>query len=140
MNCTFTDALGRTWDLTLNLAVIKRVKKETELDLGSVSPELFTAMGNDVYRVVDALACILSAQIESANLTEDDFAAGLTGATIRAATDSLLQAMIEFLPPKNGAVLRKMAEKMGTVEDELLARASAKIDALNVDEIFGAVA
>lgn len=133
----FTDRKGREWDLSLDLAIVRRVEKETGINLGIADESLFRTLAADLFALGGLLYSILKPQIEARKLSEDDFAAGLAGEALESAACALVEAMTDFFPPKKAAVMKAATAKLSAMTDAALTRATARIEALTDADVFG---
>ncbi len=104
---TFTDSLGRTWSVVVNVATIKRVRNLCNVDLASIvefeqdskpSMNLFEKLSSDPVLLVDVLYAVCKPECEQKNVSDEDFGASMDGDSIEQATDALLEGIIDFFP------------------------------------------
>lgn len=104
---TFTDSLGRTWSVVVNVATIKRVRNLCNVDLASIvefeqdskpSMNLFEKLSSDPVLLVDVLYAVCKPECEQKNVSDEDFGASMGGDSIEQATDALLEGIIDFFP------------------------------------------
>jgi len=95
----FSDARGRTWQLDVNIAAIKRVKGLLGIDLlalGEGEPPLMTCLGTDVVLLCDIIFALLKPQADGANVSDEDFGAALGGEAIFAAQEAFYEELTAF--------------------------------------------
>lgn len=129
--------MGRTWSLALNIGVVRRVESLTGINLAVADANTFSALADDVFKFVDVLCAIVRPQLESAGVSDDSFAEGLAGQALEDASNAMLAALVDFFPPKRSAVVTHAFDKLKAMEDAAISRATAAIDALTPDSVFG---
>ena len=85
---TFTDTVGRTWALTLNLGTALAVKDALGVDLLQPEvgdPPLLTRLGTDELLLGEVLCCLLAGQFETHKVSESEVRASFDGQTLLAA-------------------------------------------------------
>lgn len=127
----FTDCLGRTWDLTLTLAIAERVDKSdfstiTDkpiciLDTGKADFQLY--FHNQ--RLLAALCFIICkeqwGQLPQVNGTDDnalsvEFAKGFRGNTFASARKALGEALADFFPDLKTIILKSLEQNQKLVD------------------------
>jgi hypothetical protein len=114
---TFNDNAGRTWNLTLNVWTVKKVRDLLGvdlLDLGGESasaqkPGLLFRLIADPVLLVDVLYVVCKDQADSASITDEQFGRAMGGDAIDAATKAFLEELADFTPsPRDRARARKV--------------------------------
>jgi len=108
----FKDKLGRTWDVDINVSIIKHIRKQFNLDLSKFitfegktpKSEMLEKLAADPCLLVDVIFLICKAQADEREITDEDFGRAMAGDAIEDATDCLLDAIVEFLPAANRKV------------------------------------
>ncbi len=114
---TFTDAKGRSWNVSVTVASIKRVRAAIGLDLldyGAVMNEL-----QDPIAQADVLFALVKPDAEAQKVTDADFGESLTGEVMEQAGAALMEALLDFTPAQRKPALKKALGKLG--EANLLA-------------------
>lgn len=91
---SFTDNLGRTWTLVVNVAAIKRVRALCEVDLNAIieiedgkpAAKLLERLSEDPVLLVDVLYAVCKPECDKKNVTDEDFGAAMAGDAIDLAT------------------------------------------------------
>ena len=95
---SFTDNLGRTWTLVVNVATIKRVRALCGVDLNAIievedgKPEtrLLEKLSTDPVLLVDVLYAVCQPECDRRQVTDEDFGSAMAGDAIDLATSALL--------------------------------------------------
>lgn len=116
----FKDKNNREWNIVLDVGMIEDIKDQTGIDLDEhiANPEKMAGLIFDGPRnIVAVLHVCLEDQIKSVPLTPREFAKSFDRATVDAASNAFLEAMLSFYPRSAvGGVMREnlptMLEKM----------------------------
>ena len=139
---SFTDNKGQVWDLELNIGAAMRLKSRLEIDIDNLirfdnhqQPEnvsLLERIAGDSYLLFNIIFGLCENQVRERNLTEEEFAARFSGDTIEAATDALLDEIINFSRPAK----RKVLTALYQISKEYQAKAGEKMNAILADPKF----
>lgn len=132
---SFVDAEKRRWDLTLNVGLVGRLRKDAGVDLGKAGEGMAAALFADPESLVKALWVLCERQAERQDVTPEQFGYGFDGPSVQRAVDALLEAIIDFFHRSNPA--GKMKEKLPSLLKKLEADATAKMEA-QMDSILNA--
>jgi hypothetical protein len=113
---SFTDNLGRTWTLVVNVATIKRVRALCGVDLNAIievedgKPEtrLLEKLSTDPVLLVDVLYAVCQPECDRRQVTDEDFGSAMAGDAIDLATSALLDEIIDFFPDAKRQAFRKI--------------------------------
>ena len=113
---SFTDNTGRTWTLVVNVATVKRVRALCGVDLNSVievedgkpSAKLLERLSSDPVLLVDVLYAVCKPECDQRGVSDEDFGAAMAGDSVEAATDALLDEVIDFFPETKRRAFRKI--------------------------------
>jgi hypothetical protein len=129
----FTDAEKRTWELTVNVNTIKRVRDLLGVDLLDVANgDLFSRLSDDACLLVDVIFVLVKPAADALKVSDEDFGRALVGDVLGAASAALVQDLLDFFPrAQRGRALGRLAralearaaEAKGTAE--VLARMAA---------------
>ena len=141
---TFRDENGRQWTLAVNVASVRRVRSLAGIDLpGLFGDEMkpLAALLSDPCKLVDVLWVLAAKQAAAAGVTEESFAEGLLGDSLQAATEALLEELVDFFPDRaRREALREVLTKGKEIGARLAARAGETVRSLNPEEIAEALA
>ena len=113
---SFTDNTGRAWTLVVNVATIKRVRALCGVDLNSIvevedgkpSAKLLERLSGDPVLLVDVLYAVCKPECDQRGVSDEDFGAAMAGDSVEAATDALLDEVIDFFPETKRRAFRKI--------------------------------
>ena len=122
---SFTDNLGRTWTLVVNVAAIKRVRALCGVDLNAIveidknnnpTAELLERLSTDPVLLVDVLYAVCKPECEQKSVSDEDFGAAMAGDAIEQATSALLDEVVDFFPTAKRAALQKILAATRRIE------------------------
>lgn len=113
---SFTDNLGRTWTLVVNVATIKRVRALCGIDLNSIvevedgrpSARLLERLSGDPVLLVDVLYAVCKPECDQKNISDEEFGAAMAGDAVESATNALLEETVDFFPEAKRLAFRKI--------------------------------
>jgi hypothetical protein len=113
---SFTDNMGRAWTLVVNVATVKRVRALCGVDLNSVievedgkpSAKLLERLSSDPVLLVDVLYAVCKPECDSLGVSDEDFGSAMAGDSVDAATQALLDEVIDFFPEAKRRAFRKI--------------------------------
>lgn len=103
----FKDGQDRTWDVTVTVATLRRVRNELQgpdgtrfelMDLASVGSPAFQRVMEDPIELCDVLYAVCLPQAKERGLDADRFGELLAGDVLREATNALLGSIADFSP------------------------------------------
>ena len=122
---SFTDNLGRTWMLVVNVAAIKRVRALCGVDLNAIveidkdnnpTAELLERLSTDPVLLVDVLYAVCKTECDQKGVSDEDFGAAMAGDAIEQATAALLDEVVDFFPTAKRAALQKILAATRRIE------------------------
>ena len=133
---TFTDNLGRTWTLVVNVATIKRVRAICDVDLNTVieveegkpSAKLLERLSTDPVLLVDVLYAVCKPECDQKNITDEDFGSAMAGDAISQATAALLDEIIDFFPEAKRLAFQKILSASRRFEEAAKKRLAATLE------------
>jgi hypothetical protein len=126
---TFTDALDRTWDLTLSIATARRLKDRLDVDLLAVlDSDVLMRLAMDIELFVNTLYVICAPQCEQRDVSDEQFGEGLGGDTLDAAAFAFNRALVDFFPSRRRAILQKVNETIEDFQTRAAALAIGKLE------------
>lgn len=104
---------GREWQIAVNVATVKRVRELTGVNLLSLVDDraALEHLFSDDVRLCEAICAAIRPQLEAAGKTDDDFFAGINGDVLEAATEALLNEIIDFFREPRRGLLKKALGK-----------------------------
>ena len=130
---SFTDSLGRAWTLVVNVATIKRVRALCGVDLNSVievedgkpSAKLLERLSSDPVLLVDVLYAVCKPECDRLGVSDEDFGSAMAGDSVDAATQALLDEVIDFFPEAKRLAFRKILSASRRFEEMARKRLAA---------------
>ncbi len=122
----FVDKLGREWTLDVTMGSADQVEKDLGIDLLKWIEDASSGADNrTVFRIVGSLC---AEQIAAAGLDLRGFMDGFDGATLEAAGDALVTALLFFSLPARvaGTVVPKLRTVKETLQDRMVAAIEAQ--------------
>lgn len=125
---SFLDRKGQRWLVDINVATLRRVKRLTQVDfLSGVDGDTFVRMAEDLNLLTSVLEAACLPQIESNQMTSEQFAEILAGDVLESATEALMKAIVGFsrrpdLRRALGALLEKHSQVLKVGADRVMAR------------------
>ena len=133
---TFKDNEGRAWDVSVNVAVIKRVRDLTGADLlGVVDGTLIEKLIRDPVLLCDVIYAACKPQADGRNINDVQFGEAMAGDAIDSATAALLSAIVDFCPsPRDRANLGRVVQKTNEVMDRARDLIEQRLESPELDE------
>jgi len=132
---TFNDTLGRTWSLTINVDVIRRVRSLLNINLlDAVDGKLFERLVSDPVVLCDILFAICQPEAQAKNVSDEDFGRALGGDVLDCATTALLEELVDFFPSGKRTVFRKALDKLKTLEGLALEVATRRLESTELEQ------
>ena len=119
----FTDSQGRTWNVTVNVGAIKRVRDLLGVDLLDVANgDLLSRLADDPCLLVDVLFALCKPEADAAKVTDEDFGRGMVGDALDSGAGVLMKELLDFFPSALHAralvkMFREMKEHQATVSE-----------------------
>lgn len=112
---TFLDRAKRSWVLRIDLGRAQRIRDEFGVDLLAWSERTFEQL-QDPFTLGGIIWTLIEADATRRNVTIDDWNAAIDGNVIEQAGEALLEAIIDFFPPRKQELMRKMAADAKAIE------------------------
>lgn len=128
---SFLDNKNRRWTVEITLSTVRRVRTMVNVDIltETANGKLFERLANDPVLLCDVLYSVLKPQLDAANVSDEDFGSSLAGDSIAAATDALLQGIVDFFPSARRALLQKILTKSKELDSAMMRASEEKLDA-----------
>lgn len=135
----FQDDLGRTWEVTIDFAVVQRVKGLTGLNVLTLvesDARPLAELMADPLALFDVIYAICKPAAEGAGVSYDDFGRGFRADAIERATAAFHDEYADFFPqPLIRAGLRKMAEARGRLHARATEQGMANLAAIDLERL-----
>ena len=138
---SFTDNAGRVWILNVNVAAIKRVRALCGVDLNSIvemdangepNTKLLEQLSSDPVLLVDVLYSVCKPEADAKGVSDTAFGEAMGGDAIEAATNALLDEVVDFFPEAK----RKAFQKILSATRRFEAIAKKRMETLLADGKF----
>jgi len=141
----FKDTEGREWTVNVNVATIKRVRDLVDVDLLALADgELFAKLISDPVLLCDTVFAVCKPEADKKGIVDTDFGESMSGDTIEAATNALLEEIVNFCPSRQGRenlnrILTATNKTMAKVHEKIGEKIDTELDQLleNVIDSFG---
>jgi hypothetical protein len=100
---SFKDCESRSWDLRIDVDVIRRVRTAHSIDLARAlaDPETIDRLTSDIVLTIDVIYEICRPVAEKIGVTSEMFGRSLAGDALGHAVTAFEEALVEFLPESN---------------------------------------
>lgn len=127
---TFVDQKNTSWTVEFDGLLIGRIRARwSSIDFGRRPHEALQELSDDPVLLEEVLYAICERDAHAAGVDREEFARRIKGAALDSATESLLEALEDFSPPRLARqvqALRKMIQATATAQqvgaERLLAR------------------
>ena len=134
---SFVDNSRHTWEVTINVAAVKRIRGLLGIDLYALVDDGFKSLSklvSDPVTLADVLYCLCKDQAERQSITDEDFGRALAGDVITQAADAFVEELIDFFPDARArASLRKAIEAGKAVREKVLNHAEKILDSIELE-------
>ena len=114
---TFTDNAGRSWNISVTVDAVKRVRSLLDVDLTeAASGKLIHQLADSPILLCDVIYCIVKPQADEKEITDEDFGKAMAGDAIDQATTAFLEDLVNFFPSRKREMLAKVLEKLKNLE------------------------
>ncbi len=130
---SFRDAAGKTWEVRVDVAAVKRALDLANVDLRVIeSGKTLAELALDPVKLVDTLYAIVKPQVDAAGLSDEQFAGLFAGDVLEQAATALIDGIIDFFPASQRRALTKLrtAIDRGTAKVFSLAEAELNPDTI----------
>lgn len=139
----FKDEIGDDWTLTLDVGAARRLKKECDLDVGSLADKdvfaaFYVRLGIDPVFLSDVLQELCAGQVEERGLTADDFDRRLAGDALDRAAAALVECVINFTSARFRPTLLALLRKTAEVEQAIHQENQQRLAAVDPRSLYGA--
>ena len=129
----FKDGKDNSWELSINVAAVKRVRDLLNADLLDIQTTMPRLLGDPIF-LVDVLYCLCKSQADAKNISDEQFGEAMAGDHIGAAKNTLIEELKSFFPTPEERQAVDRAIKKGHEMIALLRKKSLmKLDTLNLD-------
>ena len=134
---TFKDSEGREWPVAVNTTTAKRVRDLCNVDLLDVASDrgaLILRIAADAVLLGDVLYAMCRTKAEERGLTDEQFGEAMDGDAVEAATEALLEELVDFFRGRKRALLTKALAKANQYVDMAADKAEAFLESPETDK------
>lgn len=128
---SFKDNSGRTWNLSVDVSAIKRVRSLIDVDLLSIADgkgKVLEQLVDDPIVLCDVIYCLCKPEADAKDVTDEDFGRAMGGDALGDATNALLEDLVNFFPKPKRDLLDKALRKLRSLQEMAQDIASKKLD------------
>jgi len=132
----FKDARDRTWNVTVDVGAVKRVRDLCDVDLMDAIADggvLLAKIDADPVLLCDVVFVLCQEQAAASKVSDVDFGRAMVGDAIDRATSAFLDELVDFFPARKRTVLAKAVAKANQYADEAADRAEKMLDDPEMD-------
>lgn len=132
---TFTDTEGRSWEVHITTNALKRVHSLTGENIDTLFDEkTVDRLCTDYVFIADALYAVCKPQADERGVTDEQFGEALAGEPLEKAIEALLEALVDFFPPKRQATARRLVKAFKKLETTVFNRVNTRLDTLDLEQ------
>jgi len=129
----FKDIKGESWELTINVAAIKKVRDLLNADLLDVQGTLPRLLADPIF-LVDVLYCLCKSQADAKNISDEQFGEGMAGDCLGAAKNTLVEELKSFFPtPEERQAVDRLIKKGNEMIGLLREKSLLKLELTDMD-------
>ena len=131
---TFTDNANRSWNISVTVDAIKRVRSLLDVDLmQAASGKLIQQLADNPVLLCDVIYCVIKPQADEREITDEQFGAAMAGDAIDQATSAFLEDLVNFFPSRKREMLQKVLVKLKNLEAIATEVVSKRLDSPELD-------
>lgn len=129
----FKDINGKPWEIRITPTSMRRVKTLTGLSISTCLQDEFKTLQeifSDPIVVVDVIYALCKPEADASKITDEQFGEAMIGDVLPAAADAFLEALADFFPTRQGALLKKMFLRMKKEQEALAEKTEKELEEL----------
>lgn len=119
MSC-FTDTKGRSWEVKINIGVLKRIKSLTGIDLLDAETGILSSNLSSPVIVCDILFATVKPQADSIGVSDIDFGESMNGEILEKAQELLYIETANFFPKPRREIMMALLGKSKEISEKVL--------------------
>lgn len=151
---SFKDDANRTWDITINVSTIKRIRSRLNVDLlslgtddadkkygngGNNTPPLLVQLATDLVLLSDIIFVCVLPQAESLNITDEQFGEALGGGSIYNAREAFFAELVDFFLQSGrkdvARAIQGMVQMMKSVIESVTTKVQKTLDTMDPEQL-----
>lgn len=136
---TFKDRQGRTWEISIDVAALKRVKGVLDVDLTHVlEGDLIKRLSSDVILLCDVIYVLCQPQADEqfGENSDEQFGRSLDADCFAEAEAAFWDELVNFFRSRGGDWIRRMRQKVAETEAKALEITERKAGT-HLDKVLG---
>lgn len=133
----FTDEAKNEWHLSVTVGTLRRVRERTKVDLMEIADpkaSLVARLSSSPELLVDVIFAVIKPQADELGVSATEFDELVAGDSVAAATDALIEAVVDFFPHARGrGNLRAIYQKSRAAVDALADLGAEAIESGEID-------
>jgi hypothetical protein len=126
---SFRDANGKTWEVRVDVAAVKRVLELAHVDLRVIeSGKTLAELALDPVKLVDTLYAVVKPQTDAVGISDEQFAALFAGDVLEAAATALIDGILDFFPASQRRALEKLRTAIDRGTQKVFSLAEAELN------------
>jgi hypothetical protein len=126
---SFRDSSGKTWEVRVDVAAVKRVLDLAQVDLRVIeSGKTLAELALDPIKLVDTLYAVVKPQVDAAGLSDEQFAALFAGDVLEQAATALIDGILDFFPASQRRALAKLRTAIDRGTQKVFSLAEAELN------------
>jgi len=127
---TFTDTVGRSWTVEVNVAAVKRLRTLLGVDVVNLKTlaGTITSLIGDPVLLCNVVYVVCKPEVDRLGISDEEFGAAMGGDALENATTAFLEELAAFFPTRRRALLQQALALMDQVEAEAARLAAATLD------------
>ena len=132
---TFTDNAGRSWNVSVTVDAVKRVRSLLAVDLmEAAGGKLIQQLSDNPVLLCDVIYCVIKPQADEKEITDEDFGKAMAGDAIDQATAAFLEELVNFFPSRKREMLAKVLTKLKNLEAIAAEVVNKRLDSPELEE------
>ena len=132
---TFTDNAGRSWNISVTVDAVKRVRSLLDVDLmEAAGGKLIQELSDNPVLLCDVIYCIVKPEADAKQISDEDFGKAMAGDAIDQATSAFLEDLVNFFPSRRREMLAKVLTKLKNLEAIAAEVVNRKLDDPELEE------
>ncbi|MCL2119673.1 MAG: hypothetical protein FWH27_14750 [Planctomycetaceae bacterium] len=129
----FKDIKGESWEITINVAAIKKVRDLLNADLLDTRTMLPRLLADPIF-LVDVLYCLCKPQADAKNISDEQFGEGMAGDCLGFAKNTLIEELKSFFPsPEERNAVDRLIKKGNEMIGLLRKKSLLKLEQTDMD-------
>ena len=130
----FQDSQNRTYNIRITILTIDAIRDRLGIDI--TEPKDVLTVSLDPVKICRVVFSCVERQVEAHGLTEGEFYESMDGDSWEASAEAMLEAYINFYPPRRREMIRLAVKNAQGVEAKLVSRITKSQNELNLNTVI----